>query len=57
MLIGIGKEIIRKMPQGRSEDQDVGRMIGWGGLDLIDLAQDRDQWKVIMNMVMNLRIP
>jgi hypothetical protein len=28
------------------------REIGWGGMDLIDLAQDRDQWRAFMNMVM-----
>jgi hypothetical protein len=33
------------------------REIGWGGLDWIDLAQDRDLWRVIMNTVMNLRVP
>jgi hypothetical protein len=31
--------------------------IGWGGKDWIDLAQDRDQWKVLVRMVMNLRVP
>jgi hypothetical protein len=31
--------------------------IGWGGVNLIDLAQDRDQWKAIVNTVMNLRGP
>jgi hypothetical protein len=33
------------------------REIGWGGTDWIDLAQDRDQWRAVMNMVMNLRVP
>jgi hypothetical protein len=33
------------------------REIGWGGMDQIDLAQDRDQWKALVNMVMNLRVP
>jgi hypothetical protein len=32
------------------------REIGWGGMDWIDLAQDRDQWRVLVNMVMNLCI-
>jgi hypothetical protein len=33
------------------------REIGWGGMDWIDLVQDRDQWKAIVNTVMNLRVP
>jgi hypothetical protein len=32
------------------------REIGWGGMDWIDLAQDRDQWRALVNMVMNLRV-
>jgi hypothetical protein len=32
------------------------REIGWDGMDWIDLAQDRDQWKALVNMVMNLRV-
>jgi hypothetical protein len=31
--------------------------IGWDGLDWIDLAQDRDQWRALVNTVMNLRVP
>jgi hypothetical protein len=30
------------------------REIGWYGLDL---AQDRDQWRVLVNTIMNLRVP
>jgi hypothetical protein len=30
--------------------------IGWSGLDLIDLALDRGQWKVLVNIVMNLQV-
>jgi hypothetical protein len=33
------------------------REIGWDGLDWIDLAQDRDQWRALVNTVMNLRVP
>jgi hypothetical protein len=51
-----------KMPLGRPrrrwEDNiqiDV-REIGCGGVDWINLAQDRDQWKALMNTVMNLRL-
>jgi hypothetical protein len=33
------------------------REIGWGGMDWIDLAQDRDQWRALVNAVMNLWVP
>jgi hypothetical protein len=33
------------------------REIGWGGMDWIDLAEDMDQWKALVNTVMNLRVP
>jgi hypothetical protein len=31
------------------------RKIGWYGMDWIDLAQDRAQWRALVNTVMNLR--
>jgi hypothetical protein len=33
------------------------REIGWDGGDWIDLAQDRDQWRALVNVVMNLQVP
>jgi hypothetical protein len=33
------------------------REIGWDGMDWIDLAQDRDQWRALVNAAMNLRVP
>jgi hypothetical protein len=33
------------------------REIGCGGMHWIDLAQNRDQWRALMNTVMNLRVP
>jgi hypothetical protein len=54
-----------KRPQGRRRPRrrwvdnikmDVGE-IGWDGSDYIELAQDRDQCRALMNTVMNLRVP
>jgi hypothetical protein len=45
-------------PRRRWEDNtkiDL-REIGWGGMDLIDLAQYRDQWRALVNTVLNLRV-
>jgi hypothetical protein len=30
---------------------------GWGGMDCINVAQTRDQWRDLVNMVMSLRVP
>jgi hypothetical protein len=32
------------------------REIGWDGMDWIDLAQDRDQWRALVNTVTNFRV-
>jgi hypothetical protein len=33
------------------------REIGWVGMDWIDLAQDREQWRALVNTVMNHWVP
>jgi hypothetical protein len=33
------------------------REMGWGGMDWIDLGEDRDQGGALVNTVMNLRVP
>jgi hypothetical protein len=33
------------------------REIGWDGMDWIDLAQDGDNLRALVNIVMNLRVP
>jgi hypothetical protein len=46
-------------PRRRWEDnikmdlQDV----GWGGMDWIDMAEDRDRWRALVNAVMNILVP
>jgi hypothetical protein len=52
----------RKRPLGRPRCRWVGnvkmnlREIGWGGMDWIDLAQDRDHWMALVNTVMKFRV-
>jgi hypothetical protein len=49
-------------PEGR---RPLGRLrrridlveVGWGDVDWIGLAQDRDRWRALVNAVMNLRVP
>jgi len=53
-----GKRLLRKH---RSRWEDNNRMnlreVEWEGVDWMHLAQDRDQWRGVVNMVMNLRVP
>jgi hypothetical protein len=52
-----------KSPLGRQRRRWVDNIkidlteIEWGGMDWIDLAQERDQWMALVNTVMNLRVP
>jgi hypothetical protein len=60
ILLGKPEE---KRPLGRPRHRWVDnikiefREVGWGGMDWIDVFQDRDQWRALVNMVMNLRVP
>jgi hypothetical protein len=33
------------------------REIGWDGVDWVGMAQDKDQWRALVNMVLNFRVP
>jgi hypothetical protein len=52
-----------KKPLGKSRRMWVDnikmylRVMGWDGMNWIDLAQDRDQWRALVNAVMNIRVP
>ena len=44
-------------PRCRWEDKMELQEVGCGGMDWIDLAQDRGRWRDIVNAVMNLWVP
>jgi hypothetical protein len=52
-----------KRPLGRPRRRWVNnikmdlREIVWDGMDWIDLAQNMDQWRALVNTAMNLRVP
>jgi hypothetical protein len=52
-----------KRPLGRRRNRWVDsikmdhREIEWVGMDWIELAQDRYQWRTLVNTVLNLRVP
>ena len=58
----VGKPV-EKRPLGRPRHrwEDNIKMdfqeVGCGGMDSIDLAQDRDVWRALVNAIMNLRVP
>jgi hypothetical protein len=53
----------RKRPLGRPRHKWVDNMkmglreIGSDGVNWIDIVQDRDQWRALVNTVLNLRVP
>jgi hypothetical protein len=55
--------LVGKRPLGRSRRRWLDNImmdlveVGWGDVDWIGLAQDRDKWTALVNAVMNLRVP
>jgi hypothetical protein len=52
-----------KRPLGRPNHRSVDNIrmdlgeVGWGDVDWIGLAKDRNRWKACVNSVLNLRVP
>jgi hypothetical protein len=53
----------RKRPLGRPRRRWVDNIridlkeVGWGDVDWIDLAKDRNRWRALVNSVLNFRVP
>jgi hypothetical protein len=57
-ILDIGGEARRKETTRWVDNMKIDlRGVGWDGMDWIDLAVDRDQWRALVNTVMNLRDP
>ena len=62
-LQGFGGETEEKRPLGRPRRRWENNIkmdrpkVECGGMDWIDLAQDRDRWRALVSAVMNLRVP
>jgi hypothetical protein len=52
-----GKRLLGRPRRRWVDNIKIGlREIGWDGMDWIDLAEDRDQWRGLVNTVMNLQV-
>jgi hypothetical protein len=60
LLVGKPEEL-RPLERSRRRGEDNIKMdfreVGWEGIDWINLAQDRDRWRALVNAVLNLWVP
>jgi hypothetical protein len=58
----VGKPEVKR-PLGRPRRRWVDNImmdfgeVGWGGVDWIGLAQDRNRWRALVNLILNLQVP
>jgi hypothetical protein len=69
--IGEGRDVYRVLVGKHEEKRPLGRPrrrwddnikiylqeVGCGDIDWLDLAEDRERWRALVNAVMNLRVP
>jgi hypothetical protein len=53
-----GKRPLQRPRLGHMDNIEIDLVeIGWSGVDWIGLAKDRDKWRPLVNVVMNLQVP
>jgi len=53
---GKRKDLGRRRPRREDNIKKDMREVGWGSMDWIALAEDRDRWRAVVSVVINLRV-
>jgi hypothetical protein len=51
------RPLVRPRRRWEANIRMILREVGWKGLDWVQLVKDREQWRVLVNRVMNLHVP